>query len=268
MVRLALICTLLLGWTLSGFACGPAGPKAPQPELLVFAAASLSDVLGEVGNVYQNQVEVDLLFNFNGSNVLAQQILVSPKADVFVSANEEWMNVVEQAGRIEAGTRRRLLSNALVIVAPSGSSREMKVATDLCRLDFRLLALGHPEAVPAGRYAKQWLESLSCQDRSLWETVAERISPAPDVRAVLGQVEAVEGVLGIVYQTDYEVARDRVKLLYRVSPDEGPSIRYAVARLQGTPHPQMAESFLDFLYSDAARTIFKNHGFLPLRGEP
>ena len=268
MISRALACTFLVGWILSGSACGTRTPEAQPPELLVFAAASLSDVLGEIGNVYENQVEVNLVFNFNGSNVLAQQILASPKADVFVSANQEWMNVVEQAGRLEAGTRRALLSNALVIIAPSGSLWKMDAATDLCRLDFRLLALGQPDAVPAGRYAKQWLETHSCQDQSLWEIVAGRISPAPDVRAVLGQVEVNEGVLGIVYQTDYALAQDRVQLLYRVSAEVGPPIRYAVSRLQGTPHGQLAESFLEFLFSDAARTIFERHGFLPLRDEP
>ena len=263
-----MILTFLIGLILSRSACGPRTPETHPPELLVFAATSLSDVLGEIGDIYQTQVEVDLIFNFNGSNVLAQQILASPKADVFVSADQEWMDVVEQAGRIEAGTRRSLLSNRLVIIAHSGSSWQMDAATDLCGLDFRFLALGNPEAVPAGRYARQWLETLSCQDRSLWETVAGRISPAPDVRAALGQVEATESVLGIVYRTDYRAARDRVRLLHTVFADEGPPIRYAVARLQDTQDPRMAKSFVEFLFSAAARTIFEKHGFLPLGEEP
>lgn len=268
MTRRTVICAFLVGLILSGSTCGPRTPEANQPELLVFAAASLSDVLLEIGAVDPHQSATDLAFNFAGSNILAQQILASPKPDVFISANEEWMDLIEQAGRIEAGTRRPLLSNRLVIIAPSSSSWEMDAAADLCRLDFRFLALGHPEAVPAGRYAKQWLETIACQNRSLWETVADRISPAPDVRAVVGQVEATPGVLGIVYQTDYAMARDRVQLLYEVSADHGPPIRYVVSRLHNTKDPQAAKSFVEFLFSDTAGTLFEKHGFLLLRDEP
>ena len=264
----ALICTVLLGWILTGAACRSRASETARPELLVFAAASLTDVLSEIGDLYRNQFEVGLVFNFNGSGVLAQQILASSKADVFVSANQEWMDFIEQAGRIGAGTRRPLLSNRLVIIADAGSSWEMDAAIDLCRIDFRFLALGNPEAVPAGRYAKRWLETLSCQDRSLWETVAERVSPVPDVRAVVGQVEAAEGVLGIVYQTDYLTARDRVQRLYTVSVDHGPPIRYAVSRLTHTSHLLEAESWIEFLFSDASRTLFEKHGFLLLEDGP
>jgi len=266
-MKRALIFTVLLGWILSGSACTSRASETVRPELLVFAAASLTDVLKEIGDLYQNQFEVDLEFNFNGSGVLTQQILASSKGDVFVSANQEWMDVIEQAGRVEAGARRELLSNRLVIIADAGSSWEMEAATDLCQLDFRFLALGNPEAVPAGRYAKQWLETLSCRDQGLWEAVADRVSPAPDVRAVVGQVEAAHGVLGIVYQTDYLAARDRIQRLYTVSPDQGPAIRYAVSRLTHTTHSQAAESWIEFLFSDAARTLFEKHGFLPLEDE-
>ena len=268
MTKGALICTVVLGWILIGSACRSRALEAAQPELLIFAAASLTDVLSEIGDLYQNQFEVGLVFNFNGSGVLAQQILASSKADVFMSANQEWMDVIEQAGRIEAAARRPLLSNRLVIIADAGSSWEMGAATDLCRLDFRFLALGNPEAVPAGRYAKGWLETLSCQDRSLWKAVANRVSPAPDVRAVVGQVEAAERVLGMVYQTDYLAAQDRVQRLYTVSADQGPPIRYAVSRLTHTPHPQEAESLIEFLFSGSARTLFEKHGFLPLEVMP
>ena len=259
----ALICAFLIGWTFGGSACGPAAtPESGRSELLVFAAASLSDVLGEVGEAFENQSNADLVLNFNGSNVLAQQILATSKGDVFMSADQEWMDVVEQAGRLEAGTRRPFLSNTLVVIAPLGSSWEIDDPADLCRLKFRFLALGNPQAVPAGRYARQWLQTLACQDQSLWESIARRVSPAPNVRAALGQVEAAEDVLGIVYQTDYAAARDRVRLLYAISAGQGPSVRYAVARLQGSSHPLAAQSFLDFLFSDAARTLFERHGFL------
>ncbi len=263
-----LLCAFLIGWTFGGSACGPAATTRSGPsELLVFAAASLADVLGEVGKAFEKQSTADLVLNLNGSNVLVQQILATSKGDVFMSADQEWMDVVERAGHVEAGTRRPFLSNSLSVIAPLGSSWEVDAPADLCRLNFRFLVLGDPEAVPAGRYARQWLQTLACQDRSLWETVAERVSPAPDVRAALGQVEAAEGVLGIVYQSDYAAARDRVRLLYAVSADQGPPVRYAVARLQGSSEPLAAQSFLEFLFSDAARTLFERHGFLLVEDE-
>ena len=255
----------LAGCLIAFWACSPREVShAEKAELMVFAAASLADVLHEVGVIYERQSGVCLVFNFAGSNVLAQQIIASSKADVFVSADEEWMDAVERAGRLEAGTRQSLLVNALAVIAHLGASWEMDDGTDLCQMDFRFVALGDPEAVPAGRYAKQWLQNLLCDGRTLWETVSDRVSPAPDVRAVLGQVE-VTGVVGIVYRTDYLVARDRVKLLYMVSVEDGPPIRYAVARLQQATHAEVAKSFLEFLHSDVSRAIFEKHGFEPIR---
>ena len=244
-------------------ACGPV--KTPEPkegELTVFAAASLSDVLQEVGRVYQRRLGVDLVFNFAGSNLLAQQILTSSSADVFLSADEEWMNVLDRAGRVQSETRRALLSNTLAVIAHAGSPWEVKIATDLCGLDFRFLSLGNPEYVPAGRYAREWLQTLSCDGRSLWDVSAGRLSPAPDVRAVLGQVEAVAGVIGIVYQTDYAVARDHVELLHAIPASEGPTIRYWVSQMSEAPHPKAALFFLEFLYSDISEAIFKKQGFV------
>ena len=256
----------LMLWVMGVAACGTAEmAQDREVELAVFAAASLADVLHEVGAIYEKQAGVVIVFNLAGSNVLAQQILAAPKADVFVSASEDWMDVVEKAGRIEAGTRRSLLSNTLAVVAHPGSSWVMGEAEELCGLDFRFLAVGDPEAVPAGRYARQWLETLSCQGGTLWEAVAGRVSPAPDARAALGQVEATAGMVGIVYRTDYTAARDRVKLLHMVSSGEGPPIRYSVSRLQAAAQPLFAESFINFLSSDVAHTIFEKHGFMPLR---
>ena len=237
-------------------------PEPKEGELIVFAAVSLSDVLQEVGRVYQRQLGVNLVFNFAGSNLLAQQILASSTADVFLSADEEWMNVLDRAGRVQSETRHALLSNTLVVIAPKGSPWEVKAATDLCGLDFRFLSLGNPEYVPAGRYARKWLQTLSCDGLTLWEVVSGRLSPAPDVRAVLGQVEAVAGGIGIVYQTDYAVARDRVKLLHAVPALEGPPIRYWLSQLSEAPHPEAAASFLEFLYSDISQAIFKKQGFV------
>lgn len=243
--------------------CAPVkNPEPKEGELTVFAAASLSDVLQDIGRVYKRLLRVNLVFNFAGSNLLAQQILASSSADIFLSADEEWMNVLGSAGRVQSETRRSLLSNTLAVIAPTGSTWEVKVSTDLCGLDFRFLSMGNPEYVPAGRYAREWLQTISCDGLSLWDLSVGRLSPAPDVRAVLGQVEAMAGVIGIVYQTDYSVARDHVELLHAVPALEGPSIRYWVSQMSEAPHPKAALSFLEFLYSDTSQDIFKKHGFV------
>ena len=254
---------LLIG--LIGISCSSipvTEPKTVSPSLMVFAAASLSDVLPEVGTIYENQSKEDLVFNFAGTNLLAQQILASSKADIFVSANEKWMDTVERAGQIEHGTRKTLFSNTLVLVAQYGSTWTVNEATNLCELDFQLLALGNPDAVPAGHYAKQWLETVPCRNRNLWKTIAGRISPTPNVRAVIGQIEATDKILGIVYQTDYIAAKDRIQIIYTIPANEGPPISYTIAQLQNTKNPKIAKSFIKFLFSDTAQIIFKKHGFL------
>jgi len=235
--------------------------------LLVFAAASLTDALTEIGETFRQESEVEVVYNFAGSNLLAQQILATPRADLFLSADDTWMQTIEDAGRIAPGTRRQVLSNSLSIIAHANSLWQVDVAADLCQLDFQFLALGDPGAVPAGRYAKQWLESLTCKENTLWEIVADRVSPTPDVRAALGQVEAGRRLIGIVYQTDYRSARDRVRLLHQISPSEGPSIRYEIAALKETRNPGAVNSFLQFLYSDKAGSLFQDHGFIVI-GQP
>jgi molybdate transport system substrate-binding protein len=172
------------------------------------------------------------------------------------------MDAVEQGGRVELGSRRAVLSNSLVVIGHPSFEGKFSQPQDLCELGFRFLALGDPDAVPAGRYAKEWLESIEHDGATVWECVEDHVSPTPDVRAALGQVEANPDVLGIVYRTDYMAARERVKLLYEVPAEDGPQISYSVARLKDSARSDAAQQFLDFLNSETARSIFTKHGFL------
>lgn len=243
--------------------CGKGDRSTPEnPGLTLFVAASLTDVIQAIGALYEETHAVDVHYNFAGSGTLAQQLIAAPRADLFISASEQWMDAVEERGRLLPGTRQTLLSNQLVIIANPGADFNWKDPTHLPDLPFAFLAMGDPTSVPAGRYAREWLESLSTADgSSAWSGVLERISPAPDVRAALTQVTGRRDVIGIVYRTDYIARRDTVNLLYEVAVADGPAIRYPIAILNKSVHPDHARDFLSFLRTPAARELFQEYGF-------
>jgi len=238
------------------------GEKTGHPALTVFAAASLADAMQEIGDDFARREQVKLVFNFAGSGALAQQLIASPRADLFVSASPTWMERVQQAGRLREESRRTFLSNRLVVIAHPDFSPVMARPPDLATVPFELLALGDPASVPAGRYAKNWLQSVSAGDgRTLWDAVKNRISPAPDVRAVVAQVEGSIDVIGIVYGTDVLAGEGRVQPLHSVAAETGPRIAYDGAILEETSHAALAEAFLSFLEGPEAAAIFREHGF-------
>ena len=239
---------------------------AQQPvELTVFAAASLTDVMGELAVPFEQAHDVKIVFNFAGSNTLAQQIVAAPKADVFISASEKWMDTVEKANDIAPETRKSVLSNTLVVVANPASTFAMTKPEELPALGFRFLALGDPEAVPAGKYAKQWLTGIKVGEGTAWDRVKDRVSPAPDVRSALGQVEGKEDVVGIVYSTDFISAKGKVRLLYAIPASAKLSITYPAAVLREAPQPELARAFLEYLSSAEAKAIFEKYGFTVLK---
>lgn len=245
-------------------ACGGGASQESDRELLVFAAASLQDVLVEVGESFEAASGVRLVFNFAGSNVLAQQIRATGGADVFLSADTEWLDWLESAGRLIAGSRRELLSNQLVVVASSRSSFELDSLADLASLDFEHLSMADPDAVPAGRYARACLEQQQAGGRSLWQRVSGRVVPSPNVRAALALVEAQPASLGIVYRTD-ALRSSRVRVLLAVDGGFEPPIRYGIARLSDASSSiEHAEALLAFLGSESARILFERHGFIVL----
>jgi molybdate transport system substrate-binding protein len=230
--------------------------------LTVFVAASLTDVIQEVSVEFKKAHDVDIFHNFASSGALAQQLLASPRADLYVSASQRWTDAVERGGRIKDGTRRTLLSNTLVVIGHPSSTRAFEAPSDLLEWPFRFLAIGDPDSVPAGRYAKIWLESVRVDAATtLWEELQGRVSPAPDVRAALAQVEGSADVIGIVYRTDTIASGGQVRLLYEVPVEDGPKIEYPAAILRETPEPELAAEFLRFLSGPKARTLFEKHGF-------
>ncbi|MCG3130737.1 MAG: Molybdate-binding protein ModA [Phycisphaerae bacterium] len=244
----------------------PAAPKtrAATGTLTVFAAASTTDVLHEAGTRFEARSGSNVVFSFDASSNLARQIKAGAPADVFLSADEKWMDDVEAAGMIEAATRRDLLGNRLVLVAPVGQSFEARMSADF---DFaakcpqvKRIAVGDPTHVPAGRYAREALESLGW-----WKGVEERLIPAQDVRAALRLVELGEADAGIVYATDAP-ASQRVVVIAAFPPETHAKIRYPVARCKNAG-PAAAE-FLRFLASGEMNEVFEAAGFERIGAEP
>lgn len=241
-------------------ACGGAPPGGDEP-LLVFAAASLRDVVAEIGAELERTEGVAVEYNFAGSNTLAQQIVAAPVADVFLSADGKWVDFLKDAGRTVPGTRRKVFSNRLVVVEHRDAAFEVTDLTDLARLDYRFLALADPEAVPAGRYAKAYLAGVPLGGGDLYSAVAQRVAPALDVRAALALVESDPEILGIVYRTDALVSRG-VRIVYEIEPRGDVDIVYWATLLEGGRHGEAGRLFLDFLESPEARAIAARYGFL------
>ncbi len=171
-----LVAILLLVVVTGAVACERTTATPSRTELLVFAAASLTDALVEIGAGYEARAGVRVLFSFGGSNALARQIHAGAPADVFVSANLDCMDELERAGLVRPEDRVELLSNRLAVVVSAPSGFVLSAPRDLERA--RRLALGDPEGVPAGIYARRWLEA-----HGLWAGLHERIIPTLNVRA-------------------------------------------------------------------------------------
>ncbi len=237
----------------------------PENEVVVFAAASLRDVLEEMAPRFE-ETGFRPVFNFAGSNVLAHQIEASSVADVFLSADEAWMDFLQQRGRLVNDSRRVFLSNRLVVVAHPRSNFGAQQPADLARTPFRFLSIGDPRAVPAGRYAKAFLENVRVGESTLWDALGDRLAPAPDVRAALGLVEARTDTVGIVYASDVGKPA-RLKVLFEVGPELHPEIRYSAAMIKDADNPPGGAAFLDFLGRPTAALLFEAHGFLLVGGD-
>jgi len=232
---------------LAGLACG-AHAQAPT----VLAAASLKNALDEVSASYPAKTVIA----YGASSALARQIENGAPADLFISADLEWMDYLEKKSLLAPGTRRNLLGNRLVLIAPAKQPLKLQPAPGFPVagvLGNGRIALADPQSVPAGRYAKAALEKLG-----VWGQVAGRVAAAENVRAALSLVSRGEAPLGVVYQTDANA--ERGVMVAGVFPaDTHPPIVYPVALMKGAKAG--AAPFLEFLSRREARAIFEKHGF-------
>jgi molybdate transport system substrate-binding protein len=239
--------------TLAGIAA------ATPPPLTVFAAASLKESLDEVATAYEATTGNDVRVSFAASSALARQIEQGAPADVFISADLEWMDYLQQRGLIDAGTRRNLLGNRLVLVAPATSAvthlalRRGADLRPLLGVDGRI-AVALTASVPAGKYAKAAFQSLG-----MWGGLSSRTAEAENVRAALLLVARGETPLGVVYASDAR-AEPKVRTVAAFPAGSHPRIVYPVARIKASTQPQGA-AFVRWLQSAQAQAIFRRHGF-------
>lgn len=241
---------------LAGLSTAPA--CAADKPLTVFAAASLQEALTEAGKAFETRTGTPVRFSFAGSQALARQIDQGAPADLFVSADLDWMNFIDARGLLVKASRRDLASNRLVLIAPRDSRVTLRIGKGMAlakALGGGRLALADPAAVPAGRYARASLTSLG-----VWDQVAARTAPSESVRGALAFVARGEAPLGIVYATDAR-AEPRVRVVGVLPAGSHPPIVYPGAILKGARHPQAA-AFLGFLQGPEARAIFTARGFI------
>ncbi len=234
----------------------PQAAVADRP-VLVFAAASLKSALDDVAAQYRAATGQEMTMSYAGSSVLARQILNGAPADIFISANQDWMSVLEDEGLIVTDTHVDLLSNRMVLIAPADASAlpDLSSETVVARLEDGPLALALVEAVPAGIYARAALQSLD-----LWDGVSAFVAQTDNVRAALRLVAIGEAPLGVVYATDATADPD-VQLIHLFPAESHPRIVYPAAQVTGTTAENTADVF-EFLTGPKARSIFSAHGFL------
>lgn len=247
----------MLGVLLSLLLLGVAPARAEERGPVVLAAASLQEALTDAAEAWAAKGNPRPVISFAGSSALARQLEAGAPADLFISADTEWMDYVAAKGLLRKGSRAAFLSNRLVLIAPAGSKVQLAVKRGfpLARaLGEGRLAMADTDSVPAGRYGKAALTSLG-----VWASVSDKLARAENVRAALALVERGEAQFGIVYATDAR-ASHRVRVVGTFAADTHPPITYPLALLR-TSNNREAEAFRRFLLSREGKAIFARRGF-------
>lgn len=232
--------------------------RAAADEITVFAAASMANAMAEIEEKFEAATDHDLVVSLAGSSALARQIQEGAPADIFISANPEWMDTLEADGLLEDGTRFDLLNNSIVLIAHGSDAEPVEIGPDLDiagLLGGGRLAMALVDAVPAGIYGKAALDSLG-----LWDDAEAQVAQSDNVRAALALVALGEAPYGIVYSTD-AVAEDNVTIAGSFPAETHPPIIYPAADLTNRDFPAEAE-FLEFLRGPEARDAFERQGFV------
>ena len=232
-------------------------PTAAAARVTVFAAASLKEAMDEQARRFEASNDDKVVVSYGASNALAKQIEAGAPADIFVSADLDWMDYVDQRRLLMPNTRVDLLRNTLVLVAPASSNSTLKIAPGFglaAALGQEKLAMANPDSVPAGKYGKSALESLG-----VWGSVEKQVARAENVRAALALVSRGEAPFGIVYATDAFADRG-VKIVDTFPPGSYPPIVYPAALL-ASGNATAAKPLLDYLRSGPARAVWEKYGF-------
>ncbi|HHL2498490.1 TPA: molybdate ABC transporter substrate-binding protein [Yersinia enterocolitica] len=245
-------------WVASATLLAAFSSSAMAADITVFAAASLTNALQDIAAQYKKEKQVDVVASYASSSTLARQIEQGAPADLFISADQQWMDYAIDKQQMVANTRYTLLGNELVLIAPK-DSKITKVAIDK-KTDWKKLleggrlAVGDPDHVPAGIYAKESLENLGA-----WATLAPEMARANNVRSAMALVERAEAPLGIVYGSD-AIASDKVKVVGVFPEASHKPVEYPMAIVKGHENPTVT-AFYDYLKSPAAAVIFEKYGF-------
>lgn len=248
---------LFAGATLSLAVAGQATAD-DTGKITVFAAASLTNAMQDIAKEYKKEHNVEVVSSFASSSTLARQIEAGAPADLFISADQKWMDYAVEKKSIDTATRQTLLGNSLVLIA-SKASEQGHVTIDTkthwtSLLKGGRLAVGDPDHVPAGIYAKEALQKLGA-----WDTLSPKLAPAEDVRGALALVERNEAPLGIVYGSD-AVASKGVKVVGTFPEDSHKKVEYPIAITDGHNNVTV-KAFYDYLKGPQASAIFKQYGF-------
>lgn len=252
---------LVAGFLAACFLMGLRNPSANamEQEILVAAAASLREALSEIGRAYESSTRQRVLFTFGASSSLARQIEQGAPVDLFISADLQKMEQLAGMGLIEPLSRINLLGNVLVMVVSDEADRVVRSPKDLLRKEVEKIALAEPSSVPAGIYARTYLEG-----QGLWNSLKRKIIPVRDVRAALTAVESGNADASFVYRTDATISK-KLKPAYEIPRKSGVEIVYPVALIKGSKLKPQADRFQKFLLSPSAKASFQKYGFLFLQ---
>ena len=232
--------------------------RQQRNELSVFAAISLTDALTEIGETFTVENQISVYYNFAASTVLQRQLEKGASGDVFISASPRQVVALETNGLLATESRRDLLTNRLVLVCNKTVEIAVETPDSLAAPEISRIAIGHPDIVPAGTYAKEALAHFG-----LWETLHPKLIFGTDVRATLAYLTAGNVDVAIVYQTDTTLTRN-IKVVYEFPNDAYTSIIYPAVVMKRSQRGPLARKFIAYLRSAGSRKIFEKHGFTVL----
>jgi len=236
---------------------GHSVPVKPSADLTISAAISLKDSMDEIAQLYKVETpDAVIHFNYGASGTLQRQVEEGAPVDIFVSASPSQMDALESKGLVLAGTRKDLAKNEIVLIVPRGKGGISSFA-DLTKTEAKIIAIGEPQVVPAGKYAQEVLTHLG-----LYDQLKPKFVLAKDVRQVLTYVATGNADAGIVYSTDAKTS-DKVTVVATAAEDSHSPVIYPVAVLKSSKDAAAAKNFVEFLLGSKARAVFQKYGFLP-----